>query len=52
LEDRISELGSLSPAPARQPYRGGYGEPVVVPSDADSAMLEQKRQELEGKLLS
>jgi lysophospholipid acyltransferase (LPLAT)-like uncharacterized protein len=28
-----------------------YGEPVVVPSDADSALVEQKRQELEGKLL-
>jgi lysophospholipid acyltransferase (LPLAT)-like uncharacterized protein len=28
-----------------------YGEPVVVPSDADSAVAEQKRQELEGKLL-
>jgi lysophospholipid acyltransferase (LPLAT)-like uncharacterized protein len=28
-----------------------YDEPVVVPSDADAAMLEQKRQELEGKLL-
>lgn len=28
-----------------------YGEPVVVPSDADSALLEHKRQELEGKLL-
>jgi lysophospholipid acyltransferase (LPLAT)-like uncharacterized protein len=28
-----------------------YGEPVVVPSDADAALLEQKRQELEGKLL-
>ena len=28
-----------------------YGEPVVVPSDADSALLEQKRQELEGTLL-
>ena len=28
-----------------------YGEPVVVPSDADNAVLEQKRQELEGKLL-
>ena len=28
-----------------------YGEPVVVPSDADAAGLEQKRQELEGKLL-
>jgi lysophospholipid acyltransferase (LPLAT)-like uncharacterized protein len=28
-----------------------YGEPVVVPSDAEAAMLEQKRQELEGKLL-
>jgi lysophospholipid acyltransferase (LPLAT)-like uncharacterized protein len=28
-----------------------YGEPVVVPSDADTEMLEQKRQELEGKLL-
>jgi lysophospholipid acyltransferase (LPLAT)-like uncharacterized protein len=28
-----------------------YGEPVVVPSDAEATMLEQKRQELEGKLL-
>jgi lysophospholipid acyltransferase (LPLAT)-like uncharacterized protein len=28
-----------------------YGEPVVVPSDADSVLLEHKRQELEGKLL-
>ena len=28
-----------------------YGEPVVVPSDADSTLVEQKRQELEGKLL-
>jgi lysophospholipid acyltransferase (LPLAT)-like uncharacterized protein len=28
-----------------------YGDPVVVPSDADSALVEQKRQELEGKLL-
>ena len=28
-----------------------YGEPVVVPSDADSALLEHKRQELEGTLL-
>jgi lysophospholipid acyltransferase (LPLAT)-like uncharacterized protein len=28
-----------------------YGEPVVVPSDADAELLEQKRQELEGKLL-
>jgi lysophospholipid acyltransferase (LPLAT)-like uncharacterized protein len=28
-----------------------YGEPVEVPSDADTAVLEQKRQELEGKLL-
>ena len=28
-----------------------YGEPVLVPSDADTAVLEQKRQELEGKLL-
>jgi lysophospholipid acyltransferase (LPLAT)-like uncharacterized protein len=28
-----------------------YGEPVVVPSDADAALLEQKRQELEAKLL-
>jgi lysophospholipid acyltransferase (LPLAT)-like uncharacterized protein len=28
-----------------------YGEPVVVPSDANSALLEHKRQELEGKLL-
>jgi lysophospholipid acyltransferase (LPLAT)-like uncharacterized protein len=28
-----------------------YGEPVVVPSDADTELLEQKRQELEGKLL-
>ncbi len=28
-----------------------YGEPVVVPSDADAEVLEQKRQELEGKLL-
>jgi hypothetical protein len=28
-----------------------YGEPVVVPSDANSAVVEQKRQELEGKLL-
>jgi lysophospholipid acyltransferase (LPLAT)-like uncharacterized protein len=28
-----------------------YGEPVVVPSDADAALLEQKRQELEGKLI-
>ena len=29
-----------------------YGEPVVVPSAADAALLEQKRQELEGKLLT
>jgi lysophospholipid acyltransferase (LPLAT)-like uncharacterized protein len=28
-----------------------YGESVVVPSDADTEVLEQKRQELEGKLL-
>jgi lysophospholipid acyltransferase (LPLAT)-like uncharacterized protein len=28
-----------------------YGEPVVVPRDADASLLEQKRQELEGKLL-
>jgi len=28
-----------------------YGEPVMVPSDADAGMLEQKRQELEGTLL-
>jgi lysophospholipid acyltransferase (LPLAT)-like uncharacterized protein len=28
-----------------------YGEPVVVPSDANAGVLEQKRQELEGKLL-
>ena len=28
-----------------------YGEPVVVPSDADTELMEQKRQELEGKLL-
>jgi hypothetical protein len=28
-----------------------YGEPMVVPLDADSALVEQKRQELEGKLL-
>src|SRR5262245_11005904 len=28
-----------------------YGEPVVVASDTDTALLEQKRQELEGKLL-
>jgi lysophospholipid acyltransferase (LPLAT)-like uncharacterized protein len=28
-----------------------YDEPVVVPSDADTELLEQKRQELEGKLL-
>jgi lysophospholipid acyltransferase (LPLAT)-like uncharacterized protein len=28
-----------------------YGEPVLVPPDADPAVLEQKRQELEGKLL-
>jgi len=28
-----------------------YGEPVVVPSDADAAGVEQKRQELEGTLL-
>jgi lysophospholipid acyltransferase (LPLAT)-like uncharacterized protein len=28
-----------------------YGEPVVVPSGADSALAEQKRQELEAKLL-
>jgi lysophospholipid acyltransferase (LPLAT)-like uncharacterized protein len=28
-----------------------YGEPVVVPSDADAALMEHKRQELEGKLL-
>jgi lysophospholipid acyltransferase (LPLAT)-like uncharacterized protein len=28
-----------------------YGEPVLVPSDADTAVLEQKRQELEGTLL-
>jgi lysophospholipid acyltransferase (LPLAT)-like uncharacterized protein len=28
-----------------------YGEPVLVPSDADPDMLEQKRQELESKLL-
>jgi lysophospholipid acyltransferase (LPLAT)-like uncharacterized protein len=28
-----------------------YGQPVLVPPDADAAVLEQKRQELEGKLL-
>jgi lysophospholipid acyltransferase (LPLAT)-like uncharacterized protein len=28
-----------------------YGEPVVVPSDADAELMEHKRQELEGKLL-
>jgi lysophospholipid acyltransferase (LPLAT)-like uncharacterized protein len=28
-----------------------YGEPVMVPSDADAALIEQKRQELEGILL-
>jgi lysophospholipid acyltransferase (LPLAT)-like uncharacterized protein len=28
-----------------------YGEPVVVPSDADAALVEQKRQELESILL-
>jgi lysophospholipid acyltransferase (LPLAT)-like uncharacterized protein len=28
-----------------------YGEAVVVPPDADAEVLEQKRQELEGKLL-
>jgi lysophospholipid acyltransferase (LPLAT)-like uncharacterized protein len=28
-----------------------YGEPVVVPADADSALAEQKRHELEAKLL-
>jgi lysophospholipid acyltransferase (LPLAT)-like uncharacterized protein len=28
-----------------------YGEPVLVSSDADTAVLEQKRQELAGKLL-
>ncbi len=28
-----------------------YDEPVIVPSDADAALLEQKRQELETKLL-
>ena len=28
-----------------------YDEPVVVPRDADASLLEQKRQELEGKLL-
>jgi hypothetical protein len=28
-----------------------YGEPVVVSAQTDAAMLEQKRQELEGKLL-
>jgi lysophospholipid acyltransferase (LPLAT)-like uncharacterized protein len=28
-----------------------YGEPVVVPRDADASLLEQKRQELEGRLL-
>jgi lysophospholipid acyltransferase (LPLAT)-like uncharacterized protein len=28
-----------------------YGEPVVVPSDADAELMEQQRQELEGKLL-
>ena len=28
-----------------------YDEPVVVPSDADAEVLEQKRHELEGKLL-
>ena len=28
-----------------------YGEPVTVPSDADAAVIEQKRQELEGTLL-
>jgi lysophospholipid acyltransferase (LPLAT)-like uncharacterized protein len=28
-----------------------YGEPVVVPAHADTALLEEKRQELEGKLL-
>jgi lysophospholipid acyltransferase (LPLAT)-like uncharacterized protein len=28
-----------------------YGEPVRVPSDADSSVVEQKRQELEGTLI-
>ena len=28
-----------------------YGEPMVVPRGADTSLLEQKRQELEGKLL-
>jgi lysophospholipid acyltransferase (LPLAT)-like uncharacterized protein len=28
-----------------------YGEPVMVPSDADAGLVEQKRQELEGRLL-
>ncbi len=28
-----------------------YDEPVVVPSDADAELMEQKRQELESKLL-
>ena len=28
-----------------------YDDPVVVPSNADAELLEQKRQELEGKLL-
>jgi lysophospholipid acyltransferase (LPLAT)-like uncharacterized protein len=28
-----------------------YDEPVMVPSDADTELLEQKRQELEGRLL-
>jgi len=28
-----------------------YDEPVVVPSNADAELLEQKRQELESKLL-
>jgi lysophospholipid acyltransferase (LPLAT)-like uncharacterized protein len=28
-----------------------YGEPVLVPSDADSTLVEQKRQELQGHLL-
>ena len=28
-----------------------YGEPVVVPAHADTTLLEEKRQELEGKLL-
>jgi lysophospholipid acyltransferase (LPLAT)-like uncharacterized protein len=28
-----------------------YGEPITVPPEADAALLEQKRQELEGRLL-